>query len=95
MSNPRIAFNNRMWAAQDLSFNPYIASAALDETGWTALAYGIASSGHFDVYAADNETIIPLDRLYADAVSLALGVFTISVPHVSTCNRLICNCKVC
>lgn len=94
MATPRIAFNNRMWKAQDLSWNPYVASAALAETSWTSLAYGFAASGKFDIYASDNTTTIELDRLYEEAVSLALGVFTINVPHTKECNRLICNCKI-
>lgn len=95
MREPRIAFNNRMWSAQDLSEMPYIAQAAIDETGWTMLAYGIASMGHFDVYEKDNQTLVALDKLEDDAVSLALGIFTIDVPHLKPCNRFICNCKPC
>ena len=94
MITPRIAFNNRMWKVQDLSFNPYVAMQALNETARTSLAYGYASSGAFGVYASDNKTTIDLDKLYEEAVSLSLGVFTIQVPHTKACNRLICNCKI-
>ncbi len=92
---PRISFNNRMWKAQDLSENPHVAQHAMMETTWSALAYGIASTGGMEVYMQDNETLVPLDKLREDAISLALGVFTIDVPHddEEPCKRLICNCK--
>ncbi len=94
MATPRIAFDNRFWSPQDLSFNPHVAHAALMETSWTSLAYGIASAGKFLVYAKDEDSIVPLDTLYEDAVSLSLGIFTIAVPHGNkSCTRLICNCK--
>lgn len=93
MTEPRISFDNRMWKAQDLSRNPHVAQHAMMETSWCSLAYGFASRGAFGVYMKDNETLVPLDRLREDAISLALGVFTIEVPHEEPCKRLICNCK--
>lgn len=94
MTEPRISFDNRMWKAQDLSHNPHVAAHAMMETSWGALAYGMASRGAFGVYMKDNETLVPLDRLREDAISLALGIFTIDVPHDKACTRLICNCKI-
>lgn len=94
MADPIIVFNRKLWHAQDLSWNPHVADHALDETAWSAYIYGIASGGGLPVYEQDNTTTIPLDKLYADAVSLSLGVFTIDAPHIAPCNRLICNCKI-
>lgn len=94
MAEPIIVFNRRLWHAQDLSHNPALAEHALDETAWSAYIYGIASTGGLPVYESDNVTTIPLDKLYSDAVSLSLGIWTIKVPHVKPCNRLICNCKI-
>lgn len=89
---PKVAYDNRMWRPQPM--NAYVASDAMDETAWTALAYGFAARGYFDVYEKDNKTKIALDTLYDDAVELGLGVMTIDLPHLARCNRLICNCKI-
>lgn len=94
MAEPRISFDNRMWKVQDLSRNPHIAEHALMETSWCAIAYGMASTGAFGVYEKDNETLVALDKLREDAISLALGIFTIDVPHDKPCTRLVCNCKI-
>lgn len=95
MIKPRIAFDNRFWSPQDLSWNPYVALATMMETSWCSLAYGFGAAGTLKVYETDSKTLIPVDKLYEDAVSLSLGVFTIDVPHDSKlCNRLICNCKI-
>ena len=95
MADARIAFDSRMWKAQDLSFNPHIAEAAMMETSLACMLYGFATSGKLKVYADDNETAIALDKIYADGVSLGLGIFTINLPHSAPCTRLICNCKTC
>ena len=89
---PRLAYHNRMWYPQELS--PLIAAEVMTETSWTSLIYGIAASGKMAVYDEHGVEKIPLDRLYDDAVSLSLGVLTIALPHLDTCNRLICNCKI-
>lgn len=89
---PRISFANRMWRPQPM--NAYVANMAMSETGWTSLVYGFSAAGYMDIYDDDEETKIELDKLYEDAVSLSLGVFTIDVPHMGPCGRLICNCKI-
>lgn len=92
MAEAKIAFNNRMWKPQEM--NPYVAYNAMSETAWTSLAYGLAAKGYFFVWTSDEKSTIPVDTLYDDAVSLSLGVLTIQLPHINTCSRLICNCKI-
>jgi hypothetical protein len=93
MAEPRVSFGNRMYRPQPMDAE--VADQSMSETGWTSLAYGFASRGYLKVYDADNtDEIIGVDRLYDDAVSLSLGIFTIKLPHLSSCNRFICNCKI-
>lgn len=90
MVEPRIAFDNKMWKAQDLSWNPHIAHHALVETTFASMMYHLACEGKIPIEPSDN---INIDKLREDAISLSLGILTIEVPHEASCNRLICNCK--
>jgi hypothetical protein len=93
MAEPRVSFGNRMYYPQPM--DTQVAEQSMAETGWCSLAYGFASRGYLKVYDADDtEKVIGVDRLYEDAVSLSLGIFTIALPHKGSCNRFICNCKI-
>lgn len=92
MAQPRISFDNRMWLPQRL--NAFQAEQSMRETTWTSLIYGFAARGYLPVWTEDEKDRIPLDRLYEDAVSLSLGVLEIDLPHIASCSRLICNCKI-
>lgn len=90
---PRIAFQQRMFKPQKI-FDPHLANIILDNTAFTALAYGFGAVGKLAIYKSDNARMVDIDELYTDAVNLALGVYTIFIPHTDTCKKLICNCKI-
>lgn len=91
-AKPKIALNNHWFAPQDFTNSPNAGMMALTETAWGCLIYGFCSAGKFDIYL-DESTKLDNERAYSDAVSLALGIYTIQVPHLDNCLRLICYCK--
>lgn len=90
---PKIAFQGHFWNPQDLSNNPMAAIVCLMETSWASIAYGYGAAKKLKVYADNGDALIPVDKLYADAVELSLGIFTIDLHKHDQCTRLICNCK--
>lgn len=89
----KIAYKRSMYWPQEFQ-NPFTAEKVMAETALTGLCYGYGASRKLLVYDDEAEFTINPRQLYEDAISLAMGIHEIKLPHLDTCNRLICNCKI-